>query len=203
MKIEQLDTPFLYLDEDGGGECVAIHPAYLPSHLPGAKQTEALRPHKMEVNELQHALGLDSLVERIRSIEMDASGCAVFSRPKWTCSDDAFAEQRQAWLRPPLSPPGPRIPAPFSSPLTHAPLCRRSTGARLALPRSPKLCRTGGPCDCPGRPPASTTTTTVSRMWLSGSARRLEQERTQPLRACVFGIARHATQRSAEEKLPE
>lgn len=29
MKIEQLDTPFLYLDEDGGGECVAIHPAYL------------------------------------------------------------------------------------------------------------------------------------------------------------------------------
>ena len=126
MKIEQLDTPFLYLDEDGGGECVAIHPAYLPSHLPGAKQTEALRPHKMEVDELQHALGLDSLVERIRSIEMDASGCAVFSRPKWTCSDDAFAEQRQAWLRPPLSPPGPRIPAPFSSPLTHAPLCRRS-----------------------------------------------------------------------------
>lgn len=83
MKIEQLDTPFLYLDEDGGGECVAIHPAYLPSHLPGAKQTEALRPHKMEVDELQHALGLDSLVERIRSIEMDASGCAVFSRPKW------------------------------------------------------------------------------------------------------------------------
>lgn len=65
MKIEQLDTPFLYLDEDGGGECVAIHPAYLPSHLPGAKQTEALRPHKMEVDELQHALGLDSLVERI------------------------------------------------------------------------------------------------------------------------------------------
>lgn len=62
----------------------------------------------MEVDELQHALGLDSLVERIRSIEMDASGCAVFSRPKWTCSDDAFAEQRQAWLRPPLSPPGPR-----------------------------------------------------------------------------------------------
>ncbi|EOD09617.1 hypothetical protein EMIHUDRAFT_432922, partial [Emiliania huxleyi CCMP1516] len=59
MKIEQLDTPFLYLDEDGGGECVAIHPAYLPSHLPGAKQTEALRPHKMEVDELQHALGLD------------------------------------------------------------------------------------------------------------------------------------------------
>lgn len=117
MKIEQLDTPFLYLDEDGGGECVAIHPAYLPSHLPGAKQTEALRPHKMEVDELQHALGLDSLVERIRSIEMDGSGCAVFSRPKWTCSDDAFAEQRQAWLRPPLSPPGPRIPAPFSSPL--------------------------------------------------------------------------------------
>ena len=81
MKIEQLDTPFLYLDEDGGGECVAIHPAYLPSHLPGAKQTEALRPHKMEVDELQHALGLDSLVERIRSIEMDASdGCKRLRR---------------------------------------------------------------------------------------------------------------------------
>ena len=46
MKIDQLDTPFLSLYEDGG-ESVAIHPSSLPTHLPTAKPTGAPAPYKM------------------------------------------------------------------------------------------------------------------------------------------------------------
>ena len=40
MKIDQLETPYLYLDQDGGEE-VAIHPKYLPTHVPAAEPTGA------------------------------------------------------------------------------------------------------------------------------------------------------------------
>lgn len=98
MKIDQLDTPFLYLEDDGSEYTdVAIHPAYLKSHVPTASQTGAPRPHKMEVDELQHALGLSSLIERIRAVETDADGCAILS-PRWTQTDE-FGAQRQASAR--------------------------------------------------------------------------------------------------------
>ena len=99
MKIDQLDTPFLYLDE-GGNEYdgVAIHPAYLASHIPTANQRGAPRPHTMEVDALQKALGLSSLIERIRGIEMDVYGCAILA-PRWTQSEaEGFGAQRQVRL---------------------------------------------------------------------------------------------------------
>ena len=85
MKIDQLDTPFLYLDEDGDDEAALIHPAYLETHVPTAKQTGAPRPHKMQVKELQDALGV---------VEMDADGCAILERPKWGRTKE-FEAQRQ------------------------------------------------------------------------------------------------------------
>ena len=88
MKIDQLDTPFLYLDEDGDDEAALIHPAYLETHVPTAKQTGAPRPHKMQVKELQDALGV---------VEMDADGCAILERPKWGRTKE-FEAQRQPYV---------------------------------------------------------------------------------------------------------
>jgi len=90
MKIDQLETPFLYLDQDGEDE-VAIHPAYLKSHVPMAlaQQTGAPRPHKMQAQELQEALSL---------VETDADGFANFLTPKWTHTGD-FGDRRQVRTR--------------------------------------------------------------------------------------------------------
>ena len=89
QKIDQLDTPFLYLFQDGG-EAVAIHPAYLKTHVPAAEQTGPSRPHEMQVEELQHALGL---------VETDKDGCASFPRPKWMLApgerSEDFGAQRK------------------------------------------------------------------------------------------------------------
>ena len=93
MKIDQLETPYLYLDEDGGEEMggVAIHPAYLKTHVPAALPTGAPGPYKMQVRELKEALAL---------VETDEDGLARFSRPKWSHSE-GFELQRQARARAP------------------------------------------------------------------------------------------------------
>ena len=42
MKIDQPDTPFLFLDaDDPCGEIAAIHPKYLATHVPTAERTGA------------------------------------------------------------------------------------------------------------------------------------------------------------------
>lgn len=105
MKIDQLNTPFLYLEDDGGEWAdVKIHPGYLESHVPTASQTGAPRPHKVDVEQLQESLGLSELIERIRGMETDADGCAVLA-PRWAQDDatesspvvrSSFGAQRQA-----------------------------------------------------------------------------------------------------------
>jgi len=85
QKIDQINTPFLYLDQDGGD--VSIHPAYLKTHVPDVEQMGSPRPHVMPVQDLQDALGV---------VETDAQGCAVLSQPKWSRTDD-FGAQRQAF----------------------------------------------------------------------------------------------------------
>ena len=92
------------MDEDGGGECVAIHPAYLPSHLPGAKQTEALRPHKMEVDELQHD-GASKVSRPMATLELVLADDLVSRRPRHAAVaralellDPAGERSPQAWL---------------------------------------------------------------------------------------------------------
>ena len=89
MKIDQPDTPFLFLDaDDPCGEMAAIHPKYLATHVPTAERTGA-GPHRMHVKELQDALGL---------VTTDEDGLASFSRPKWSHSE-GFEAQRQALYR--------------------------------------------------------------------------------------------------------
>ena len=89
MKIDQPETPFLFLDaDDPCGEMAAIHPKYLATHVPTAERTGA-GPHRMHVKELQDALGL---------VTTDEDGLASFSRPKWSHSE-GFEAQRQALYR--------------------------------------------------------------------------------------------------------
>ena len=83
IKIDQLETPYLYLDQDGG-DMVVIHPSYLNSHMPTVQQTGEPHPHQMQVAQLQQALSL---------VETDAEGCAN-SRPKWMHAEE-FGVQRQ------------------------------------------------------------------------------------------------------------
>jgi len=59
MKVDQVETPYLYLEEDE--DQASIHHKYLKSHVPTAlaHQTGGAKDHhKMQVKELQDALGL-------------------------------------------------------------------------------------------------------------------------------------------------
>ena len=62
MKVDQLETPYLYLDDAEpveGESCAAIHPKYLPTHVPHASgEPIAPGPYSMPVADLRHALGL-------------------------------------------------------------------------------------------------------------------------------------------------
>ena len=96
MKIDQIDTPFLYYDgggADGAAEEHAIHSKYLPGLAAPAsdeKEPTASQPGPRQFSEdtLQRMLGL---------LEMDADGAAVLERPKYTAAGDAdFDAKRQA-----------------------------------------------------------------------------------------------------------
>ena len=86
MKCDQAETPYLYLDDaDPAGDSAAIHPKYLPTHVPHAEPPTAPGPYAMKVEDLQLALGL---------LETDADGSLNNERPKWAHAD-AFGVQRQ------------------------------------------------------------------------------------------------------------
>ena len=93
MKVEHLETPYLYLDdaEPVEGElCAAIHPKYLPTHVPHASgEPTAPGPYSMPVADLRNALGL---------LETDEEGLVNLPRPKWAHADE-FGMQRQEMYR--------------------------------------------------------------------------------------------------------
>jgi len=100
MKIEQPNTPFLYLLEDGADTDeaatpnMAIHSNYLPTHLPTltAAEAEAAGPRQMSAEKLAE------LQERMGLIETNDNGEATLMEPKYAAVSDAeFEAKRQAF----------------------------------------------------------------------------------------------------------
>ena len=98
MKIDQIDTPFLYYESqsrsDDATEHHSIHSNFLKSLAPevlegeGAQGAAASGPKQMAMEDLQKILGL---------LEVDEEGAAVLERPKYTAGGDAdFEAKRQA-----------------------------------------------------------------------------------------------------------
>lgn len=98
MKVDQIDTPFLYYEDGLGADSAveehAIHTNYLPGLAPALVEKEpmmgssAAGPRQISLDELQRMLGL---------LEMDEHGAAILERPKYSVAGEAdFEAKRQA-----------------------------------------------------------------------------------------------------------
>ena len=92
MKCNQVETPFLYLDEaNPEGDSAAINSKYLMTHVPQAEQPSGEHvpgPYQMPVADLQHALGL---------LETMEEGIVNSSRPRWADNEAEFGMQRREY----------------------------------------------------------------------------------------------------------
>lgn len=89
MKVDHIETPFLYLDDaEPEGDLAAINSKYIPTHVPKVEPptgAHAPGPYTMPVAELQHALGL---------LMTDEHGLVNLPRPRWAHASE-FGQQRQ------------------------------------------------------------------------------------------------------------
>ena len=162
MKVDHVETPFLYLEADGEGDSTSINSKYLPSVVPYvAPPTGAPGAYEMPVEELRVALGL---------LDTDENGLVNLPRPRWV--PDEFGVQRQemysgeaqiATLSEGLpGTPGHRAASALAARTSHTLLWRRPL----------VLAQKGGKSSCRAPSRGSPSIATPSRSSRNGSGRR-------------------------------
>ena len=91
MKVGGLETPYLYLEEgDEEGGTPAIHPKYLPTHVPHVEPPSAPGPYKVPLAELRHALGVLETQLAISNEDLQARPKSCSMAPRVTPVVEAY-----------------------------------------------------------------------------------------------------------------